>query len=683
MGKIYRCKKRLFASPLKRWIPVGAHICRWESLAKIVVADAPTSNNVQNILIEGVEYDNPSQVTWFYAVEPPPLGTNTDFFTLIGSFPDNDCGEGTTGIQGPQGPGGSGGGTGGSQGNQGIAGSQGNIGAQGNQGVTGLQGNQGPGNIAGPQGYQGTQGNQGLAGLNFSTVSSAYGELKNGVLAADVTDTLVDFDVSGVSNAVTISLASDTITVLRAGTYLIEFSGDVGASDVSPWITSVQVLLNGSPIANVTTFEVSPVIVSQRIAIQTIQELAINDVISVRGTTVDGELSNGILTLVETIGIGPQGIQGKVGVQGNQGNQGLQGLGESGTQGPQGLEGAQGVQGISGGGTGNQGSDGLQGSTGSQGSQGFGLQGPGGATGPVGDVGPQGFQGLEGDQGPQGITGATGNQGFEGPQGPGPAGPQGNQGFQGAQGNQGLVGVTGVQGNDGSDGVQGPQGNAGVTGVDGAQGSQGFQGFQGLVGVTGVDGLQGFQGFQGAQGFQGSQGFQGAIGATGFQGNDGSDGLQGFQGIEGITGPTGVSAGIVRYITGTDCLITATGLGVVFVKSGAGVGLGTITVPAGVELISARVNGVVADLTGPGDFTTKVVLTGAPLNTADADANFPTVSVMDRTGVGFGGPTPGIPYPYNYGVGGVGIVCTGLGGGVLDTTVTSMVFSDWSIMLNF
>jgi hypothetical protein len=61
--KVYIALKRQFASPLARYIPVGAHICRWEYVAKIVINDAPESEDLLNVLVNGVEYDDPTLVT--------------------------------------------------------------------------------------------------------------------------------------------------------------------------------------------------------------------------------------------------------------------------------------------------------------------------------------------------------------------------------------------------------------------------------------------------------------------------------------------------------------------------------------------------------------------------------------------------------------------------------------------
>jgi len=80
--KIYKCVQRFFCQPLKRYIPVDALIARYENAVRIVIQDAPQSDqDVYNTLVDGFVYDSPSDVTWFYHVEPPL----TAFFVLVGT----------------------------------------------------------------------------------------------------------------------------------------------------------------------------------------------------------------------------------------------------------------------------------------------------------------------------------------------------------------------------------------------------------------------------------------------------------------------------------------------------------------------------------------------------------------------------------------------------------------------
>jgi hypothetical protein len=91
--KIYRCKRTFFCTPLKKYIPTGAMIARYENATRIVLQDAPASDtNPFNILADGFVYDDPSTVTWLWAVEPPPLGTNTKVFDYVSSVTEDAYG---------------------------------------------------------------------------------------------------------------------------------------------------------------------------------------------------------------------------------------------------------------------------------------------------------------------------------------------------------------------------------------------------------------------------------------------------------------------------------------------------------------------------------------------------------------------------------------------------------------
>jgi len=92
--KIYRCVKRFMCTPLGIFLPVGARIARYENVTKIVIDDAPrTDQDPFSVLADGFIYTAPGTVTWFYAVEPAPLGTsNAGFFILIGSAQEDQFG---------------------------------------------------------------------------------------------------------------------------------------------------------------------------------------------------------------------------------------------------------------------------------------------------------------------------------------------------------------------------------------------------------------------------------------------------------------------------------------------------------------------------------------------------------------------------------------------------------------
>jgi hypothetical protein len=313
-----------------------------------------------------------------------------------------------------------------------------------------------------------------------------------------------------------------------------------------------------------------------------------------------------------------------------------------------------------------------------------GAQGPAGS--PTGFQGPGGPQGFQGNQGLQGVVGA--NSTIEG--------PQGNQGDTGVQGTQGVVGFQGVQGFQGDVGFQGDAGATGAVGDQGTQGPQGIQGTQGVQGVQGLQGVQGVQGFQGTTGFQGDvgaqgtegpqgvAGLQGATGIDGAQGSAGDAGVQGFQGEVGEAGATGVQGPVVptgplpRYLTGTDAYVVASALGVTYGKAA---GVGTITIPEGEDLYFARVNGTDAD-TVTDTFILRVTYAGAEYNNTPGDAQWPEVSVVDKSLEDFGGPTVVTPFPHNNGEGGVGLEYIALGSGSIDIRITAISFLKWAIIIN-
>ena len=91
--KIYECQLRFFCQPLKRYIPVGAFIARYENATRLVVQDAQQSDQDPfNILVDGQVYDSPDTVTWFYGLE-----TNTTFFILTSTVAEDAYGNVSTG----------------------------------------------------------------------------------------------------------------------------------------------------------------------------------------------------------------------------------------------------------------------------------------------------------------------------------------------------------------------------------------------------------------------------------------------------------------------------------------------------------------------------------------------------------------------------------------------------------
>jgi hypothetical protein len=82
---------------MKRYIPVGALIGRYENAARLVLQDSPQSDkNKFNILMDGQVYTDPTCVAWFYEVEPP----KANFFILIGQKDEDQFGNVTSSSSG-------------------------------------------------------------------------------------------------------------------------------------------------------------------------------------------------------------------------------------------------------------------------------------------------------------------------------------------------------------------------------------------------------------------------------------------------------------------------------------------------------------------------------------------------------------------------------------------------------
>ena len=86
--KIYRCDQRFYCTALLKYIPVGALLARYENATRLVLQDAPQSDNYWGILTDGFVYDSPKEVTWFYAIEPPAQ----TLFSLLDSKDEDQYG---------------------------------------------------------------------------------------------------------------------------------------------------------------------------------------------------------------------------------------------------------------------------------------------------------------------------------------------------------------------------------------------------------------------------------------------------------------------------------------------------------------------------------------------------------------------------------------------------------------
>jgi len=86
--KIYSCNQRFFCQPLKRYLPVGAYVARYENAVRLVIQDAPQSDQDPfNMLVDGEVYDSPALVSWFYGLE-----ANAAFFSLISTVTEDAFG---------------------------------------------------------------------------------------------------------------------------------------------------------------------------------------------------------------------------------------------------------------------------------------------------------------------------------------------------------------------------------------------------------------------------------------------------------------------------------------------------------------------------------------------------------------------------------------------------------------
>ena len=97
--KIYQCTQRFFATPLKRYIPIGAYMGRYENAVRLVLQDAPQSDQDPfSTLLDGFVFDSPGEVSWFHQIESS--GSVTQFFTLIGTKDEDAFGNVTGGSSG-------------------------------------------------------------------------------------------------------------------------------------------------------------------------------------------------------------------------------------------------------------------------------------------------------------------------------------------------------------------------------------------------------------------------------------------------------------------------------------------------------------------------------------------------------------------------------------------------------
>ncbi len=80
---VYVCKKRFFCPQLKRNIPVGTEVLRFESITKLTIKEF--DSNLGEIVYH---YTTDEEVVWFYRME-----LNAGYFTLKGKYPESDVGK--------------------------------------------------------------------------------------------------------------------------------------------------------------------------------------------------------------------------------------------------------------------------------------------------------------------------------------------------------------------------------------------------------------------------------------------------------------------------------------------------------------------------------------------------------------------------------------------------------------
>lgn len=150
-----------------------------------------------------------------------------------------------------------------------------------------------------------------------------------------------------------------------------------------------------------------------------------------------------------------------------------------------------------------------------------------------------------------------------------------------------------------------------------------------------------------------------------------------------------LSSGLQRYsITsgGVTAVITASAVGVAFTSAA---GIGTFTIPASVHLLSARLIGGSADLSG-GAYTIRLVDSGAVYNQDELTMLIPAIRFYDRAASLLpGSPSVALPYPQRpIGGGQPTVQCEGLNtigsapANGVDWVVGSIPAAPWALMVN-
>jgi hypothetical protein len=93
--KLYRCTKKVFCSPIKRYIPPGAIVYKYENTSKISIQGAPQSDRTISVELENFEFNGAEEVSWFYNSR-----LFNQFFEFVRDIPEDEAGGGAVGLNG-------------------------------------------------------------------------------------------------------------------------------------------------------------------------------------------------------------------------------------------------------------------------------------------------------------------------------------------------------------------------------------------------------------------------------------------------------------------------------------------------------------------------------------------------------------------------------------------------------
>jgi hypothetical protein len=101
---VYKCLKTFFCSQLKRYIAIDAIVYRYENSTKININGSPYTDSTTQVTSNSWEFEDETEVTWFYELEPAPKGTSlSGFFEFVTYLPEDEAGGGIGAGTGPAG----------------------------------------------------------------------------------------------------------------------------------------------------------------------------------------------------------------------------------------------------------------------------------------------------------------------------------------------------------------------------------------------------------------------------------------------------------------------------------------------------------------------------------------------------------------------------------------------------